>query len=242
MGKSAKTMGLKELARRFAALEGRAPNATTPAQEPFDGAPTGATRGDHTLNPGMGVKSDLRPAAVLVPIVARAPAPTVLFTLRTANLAHHAGQISFPGGHMEADDTRAEDAALRETEEEVGVPRRHIRVIGRLDRYVTRTGFDVTPVVGLLMPPFPVAPDPTEVAQVFEVPLDFLLDPANHQRHSRAIEGTMRHYYAMHWREYYIWGATAGMLMNLYEFLRRAPVGAHPISRAGSSPRGPAAT
>ncbi|MEK7245448.1 MAG: CoA pyrophosphatase [Pseudomonadota bacterium] len=169
----------------------------------------------------MGVKSDLRPAAVLVPIVARAPSPTILFTLRTANLAHHAGQISFPGGHMEVDDTRPEDAALRETEEEVGLHRRHIRVIGRLDRYITRTGFDVTPVVGLLTPPFAVAPDPTEVADVFEVPLDFLLDPANHQRHSRAVAGQLRHFHAMRWHDYYIWGATAGMLMNLYEFLRR---------------------
>ena len=213
--KQEESVSLDELARRFAALAGRAPNALSP---------TMALRGDHDLNPGMGVKSDLRPAAVLVPIVARAPVPTVLFTLRTANLVHHAGQISFPGGHMESNDIRPEDAALRETEEEVGLPRRHIRVIGRLDRYVTRTGFDVTPVVGLLTPPFAVAPDPTEVADVFEVPLNFLLDPANHLRHSRSVEGQLRHYYAMRWRDYYIWGATAGMLMNLYEFLRREPV------------------
>jgi 8-oxo-dGTP pyrophosphatase MutT (NUDIX family) len=206
---------LEALVRRFSALQGRAPGARSPAM---------ALRGDHDLNPGMGIKSDLCPAAVLVPIVARAPGPTVLFTLRTANLAHHAGQISFPGGHMEVNDTRPEDAALRETEEEVGLDRRHIRVIGRLDRYITRTGFDVTPVVGLLTPPFAVAPDPTEVADVFEVPLDFLLDPANHQRHSRTVEGEMRHFYAMRWCDHYIWGATAGMLMNLYEFLRRAPV------------------
>ena len=206
---------LEELIRRFAALNGRAPDAHSPAM---------ATRGDHDLNPGMAVKSDLCPAAVLVPIVARAPVPTILFTLRTANLAHHAGQISFPGGHMEAGDVLPVDAALRETEEEVGLHRRHIRVIGRLDRYITRTGFDVTPVVGLLTPPFAVAPDPTEVADVFEVPLDFLLDPVNHRRHSRSVEGELRHFYAIHWRDYYIWGATAGMLMNLYEFLRRAPV------------------
>ena len=213
--KRRETVSLEELARRFAALDGRAPNAHSPAM---------ALRGDHDLNPGMGVKSELRPAAVLVPIVARAPVPTVLFTLRTANLVHHAGQISFPGGHMEDSDIRPEDAALRETEEEVGLARRHIRVIGRLDRYVTRTGFDVTPVVGLVAPPFALDPDPTEVAQVFEVPLDFLLDPANHRRDSRPVEGVARHYYAMHWQEHYIWGATAGMLMNLYEFLHRARV------------------
>ena len=220
---------LEELIGRFAALDGRAPDAHSPAMAPglLSGRP--APRGDHDLNPGMGVKSDLRPAAVLVPIVARDPSPTVLFTLRTANLAHHAGQISFPGGHMEADDTRPEEAALRETEEEVGLHRRHIRVIGRLDRYVTRTGFDVTPVVGLLTPPFALAPDPTEVADVFEVPLEFLLDPANHQRHSRTVESELRHYYAMRWRDHYIWGATAGMLMNLYEFLRRAPGGAQHV-------------
>jgi 8-oxo-dGTP pyrophosphatase MutT (NUDIX family) len=211
------SVSLEALVRRFADLESRAPGAQAP--QPNDRA---ALHGDHDLNPGMAIQSDLRPAAVLVPIVARAHVPTILFTLRTAHLAHHAGQISFPGGHMEADDTRPEDAALRETEEEVGLHRRHIRVIGRLDRYITRTGFDVTPVVGLVTPPFAVAPDPTEVADVFEVPLDFLLDPANHRRHSRTVEGVIRHFYAMSWRDYYIWGATAGMLMNLYEFLRRA--------------------
>lgn len=209
------TTTLETLTRRFSALQGRAPNAHSPAM---------ALKGDHSLNPGMAVNKDLRPAAVLVPIVARAPEPTVLFTLRTATLAHHAGQISFPGGHVEEGDARPEDAALRETEEEVGLGRRHIRVIGRLDRYVTRTGFDVTPVVGLVAPPFAVAPDATEVADVFEVPLDFLLDPANHLRDSRTVEGAVRHFYAMRWRERYIWGATAGMLMNLYEFLRREHV------------------
>jgi len=203
---------LESLTRRFSALRGHAPNAHSPAM---------ALKGDHSLNPGMAVKKELRPAAVLVPIVAREPEPTVLFTLRTAHLVHHAGQISFPGGHMEPGDTRAEDAALRETEEEVGLPRRHIRVIGRLDRYITRTGFDVTPVVGVITPPFAVAPDAEEVADVFEVPLDFLLDPANHLLDSRTVEGTVRRFYAMRWRERYIWGATAGMLMNLYEFLRR---------------------
>ena len=209
------TTTIETLARRFSALQGRAPDAHSPAM---------ALKGDHSLNPGMAVKKDLRPAAVLVPIVAREPEPTVLFTLRTAHLVHHAGQISFPGGHMEESDARPEDAALRETEEEVGLDRRHVRVIGRLDRYVTRTGFDVTPVVGLVAPPFAVSPDATEVADVFEVPLDFLLDPANHLRDSRTVEGTVRHFYAMRWRERYIWGATAGMLMNLYEFLRRERV------------------
>ncbi len=206
------TLAADALIRRFAALDGRAPGARSPAM---------ALKGDHTLNPDMGIRPDLRAAAVLVPIVLRETGLTVLFTRRTDTLAHHAGQISFPGGHVEQEDAEPADAALRETEEEVGLTRRHVRVIGRLDRYITRTGFDVTPVVGLVSPPFAVSPDPTEVAEVFEVPLAFLLDPANHKRMSRDVEGTARHFYAMPYGDYFIWGATAGMLMNLYEFLRQ---------------------
>ncbi|MEK7820312.1 MAG: CoA pyrophosphatase [Pseudomonadota bacterium] len=206
------TLTADALARRFAALGDRAPGARSPAM---------ALKGDHDLNPGMGIRADLRPAAVLVPIVLREEGLTVLFTRRTDHLAHHAGQISFPGGHIEEGDPEPAAAALRETEEEVGLDRRHVRVIGRLDRYVTRTGFDVTPVVGLVTPPFAVTPDPTEVAEVFEVPLAFLLDPANHKRMSRDVEGVARHFYAVPYGDYFIWGATAGMVMNLYEFLRR---------------------
>mgnify|MGYP001577837423 FL=1 len=206
------TLTADALARRFAALGDRAPGARSPAM---------ALKGDHDLNPGMGIRAALRPAAVLVPIVLREEGLTVLFTRRTDHLAHHAGQISFPGGHIEEGDPEPAAAALRETEEEVGLDRRHVRVIGRLDRYVTRTGFDVTPVVGLVTPPFAVTPDPTEVAEVFEVPLAFLLDPANHKRMSRDVEGVARHFYAVPYGDYFIWGATAGMVMNLYEFLRR---------------------
>lgn len=200
------------LRRRFALLAGGAPGAPSPAL---------ALRGDHDLNPDMQPPVTLRPAAVLVPIVARAPGLTVLLTRRTESLAHHAGQVSFPGGHIEECDTEPTDCALRETEEEIGLERRHVEVIGRLDRYLTRTGFDVIPVVGLVTPPFDLDPDPTEVAAVFEVPLSFLLDPANHQRHSRRYQDAMRHFFAMPFGEHFIWGATAGMLMNLYEFLRR---------------------
>lgn len=200
------------LKHRFAQLKGQAPGAPSPAL---------ALRGDHDLNPGMAPPTELRSAAVLVPIVAHASGLTVLLTRRTENLAHHAGQISFPGGHIEECDTAPADCALRETEEEIGLARRHVDVLGRLDRYVTRTGFDVTPVVGLVTPPFELAPDPTEVAAVFEAPLSFLLDPANHQRHSRPYQNSVRHFYAMPFGEHFIWGATAGMLMNLYEFLRR---------------------
>lgn len=178
-----------------------------------------AVRGDHDLNPGLAPKPPLIPAAVLVPIVNRREGLTALLTRRTEHLAYHAGQISFPGGHMEPGDVKPEDTALRETEEEIGLSRRHVEVIGRLDRYVTRTGFDVTPVVAMVEPPFTLALDPHEVAEAFEVPLDFLLDPKNHQRHTRRTEAGERHFYAMPYGEYFIWGATAGMLRNLYEYV-----------------------
>lgn len=176
-------------------------------------------RGDHDLNPGMEVKDDLIPAAVLVPLVTHHGQVTTLFTQRTAHLANHAGQISFPGGHMDPVDRTPEDTALRETEEEVGLHRRHIEIIGRLDEYVTRTGFSVTPVVALVTPPFDVKPDPFEVDDVFEVPLNFLMDPANHERHHREINGMRRDFYAMPYGDRFIWGATAGMIKNLYDVL-----------------------
>lgn len=182
--------------------------------------PDRLVQGDHHLNPGMGIGAVLTPAAVLVPLVAREAGLTTLFTQRTGHLAHHAGQISFPGGHVAPEDETAEETALRETEEEIGLARDRVEIVGRLNQYVTRTGFTVTPVVGFIVPPFEVVPDPHEVAGVFEVPLDFLLDPANHQRHSRAVGGIVRQFYAMPYGEHYIWGATAGMLMNLYQALR----------------------
>ena len=176
-------------------------------------------RGDHSLNPGTYIERKLKPAAVLVPLIDREDGLTVLFTKRTAHLANHAGQVSFPGGHTEEDDKTAEHAALRETEEEVGLHHRHISIVGRLEDYVTRTGFLVTPVVGLVTPPFDIAPDPHEVAEVFEVPLSFLLNEENHERCDYELDGKIRHFYAMPYGDYYIWGATAGMLRNLYEFL-----------------------
>ena len=133
-------------------------------------------RGDHDLNPDFfDPDQALTPAAVLVPIVMRAPGLTVLLTQRTDHLYDHAGQVSFPGGRIEPGDRDAEAAALRETEEEIGLPRRHVRLAGRLDTYVTRTGFEVTPMVGLVTPPFPIVPDNFEVAEVFEVPLGLFL-------------------------------------------------------------------
>ena len=189
----------------------------------FEQLPSGFGRpcGDHDLNPDLKPLRELIPAAVLVPLVNHPGGLTTLFTQRTAHLAHHAGQISFPGGHMESGDATPEETALRETEEEIGLARRHVEILGRLDRYVTRTGFSVTPVVAVVEPPFDLAPDPHEVANVFEVPLAFLLDPVNHLRHTRMFEGKERQFFAMPYGERYIWGATAGMLRNFYEIVIR---------------------
>lgn len=177
------------------------------------------SRGDHDLNPGFHYPDHPRPAAVLVGIVPRAPEPTLIFTRRTDHLQAHAGQISFPGGRTENEDTSAEVTALREAEEEIGLGRRHVELIGRLDTYFTRTGFRVTPVVALIQPPFDLRPDPYEVAEVFEVPLSVFLDPALPRRDGRILLGARRYFYAFPWRDYYIWGATAGMLVNLRQLL-----------------------
>jgi 8-oxo-dGTP pyrophosphatase MutT (NUDIX family) len=183
----------------------------------IDMADPGRTRGDHDLNPDLRPDGPLRPAAVLVPLVDRPDGLTVLLTERTAHLHAHAGQISFPGGAFEPGDADAVAAALRETEEEVGLAPGQVEVIGRLDTYVTRTGFEVTPVVGLVHPPVLLRPDPFEVADVFEVPLDFILDPTRPERHCREFLGRPRYFYAFPYENRYIWGATAGMLYNLQE-------------------------
>lgn len=184
----------------------------------FDGGRTGT--GDFDLNPFMQDwlpdAQTLKPAAVLVPIVEHDDGLTVLLTQRTDHLKHHAGQVSFPGGRVEAHDDSAIDTALRETEEEIGLARGHVEIAGYLDAYETGTGFHITPVVGFVRPGFELVLDEFEVAEAFEVPLEFLFDPANHQRHSRMHQGRERRYFAMPYGDYYIWGATAGMLMNLY--------------------------
>lgn len=177
------------------------------------------TRGDNDLNPQMPMPTETKAAAVLVPLVLHEEEITVLLTQRTNHLKDHAGQVSFPGGRVEESDYSHEAAALRETEEEIGVTHEHIELIGYLDVYMTRTGYEVTPVVGLLQPPFQVTPDPFEVADVFEVPLNFLIAPANHQRMTREDKGFKRQFYAMQYQEHFIWGATAGMLVNLSELL-----------------------
>ncbi len=179
-----------------------------------------APRGDHFLNPGTRSSSPLTPAAVLVPLVAHADTTTVLLTRRTDHLSKHPGQVSFPGGHIEDDDGSPEETALRETEEETGLSRSHVEIVGNLDDYETGTGFRITPIVAIVTPPFELNPDPHEVAEVFEVPLAFLLDPSNHQRHAREYKGIERQFFAMPYKEHFIWGATAGMLVNLYQVLR----------------------
>jgi 8-oxo-dGTP pyrophosphatase MutT (NUDIX family) len=179
-----------------------------------------ATRGDHDLNPGETPPSAaLRPAAVLVPLIEHRDGMTVLLTQRTAHLSAHAGQIAFPGGRIEEHDENAIVAALRETEEEVGLPRERVEVIGQLDTYITGTGFEITPIVGLVVPPFRLTIDPNEVAETFEVPLAYILDPRNHNRTVRESAGRARTFYVLPYEGRNIWGATAGILVNLAEVL-----------------------
>jgi len=158
-------------------------------------------------------------AAVLVPIIQHPDGLTVLFTQRTAHLKAHSGQVSFPGGRAEPGDPTLEFTALREAEEEIGLPARRVEVLARLPEYFTRTGFRVTPVVGLIQPPLELVPDAREVDEVFEVPLAFILDGANHQRATRELNGRTVSYYVIEHNGRTIWGATAGMLVNLYRQL-----------------------
>ena len=158
-------------------------------------------------------------AAVLVPIIARPEGFSVLFTRRTATLKSHSGQISFPGGRAEPGDPSPQHTALREAQEEIGLAPTRVEVLGQLPEYNTRTGFRVTPVIGLIQPPLEVVPDAREVEEVFEVPLAYLLDPANHRRESRQIGARMASYYVIEHQGRTIWGATAGMLVNLYRQL-----------------------
>lgn len=156
-------------------------------------------------------------AAVLVPLVERPDGMTVLLTQRTAHLKSHAGQISFPGGRVEDMDLTPENTALRETEEEIGLPPTKVELVGRLNERKTGTGYHVVPVVGLIEPPFDLTPDPGEVAEVFEVPLEFAMDPANHKFETRVRGGIEQQFYVLPYQDYYIWGLTARLLVNLAE-------------------------
>lgn len=189
--------------------------------DPLDGASHGAnTRSDGDLNPDwVDRPTTFRPAAVLAPIVKRAEGWTMLFTQRAEETPAHPGQISFPGGRVQESDADAVETALRETEEEIGLARRFIEPLGAWDQYETGTGFRITPIVGLIEPGFSLTLDPREVADVFEAPLSFLLDPANHERREGEWRGHRRSYYAMPYQGRFIWGATAGMIRALYERL-----------------------
>ena len=196
-------LGVEALRRYFAEPRAWQPERTDEARKP-------------RLRPGA---IGLTPASVLVPIVLRDEGPTVLLTERTAHLNDHAGQVSFPGGSAEPEDADVVATALRETEEEIGLDRAHVEVIGRLPDYPTVTGFVVAPIVALVHPPFTLQPDPFEVAEAFEVPLTFLLDPAHHERRDLVLDGIRRRFVAMPFASHFIWGATASMLRNLYLFI-----------------------
>ncbi|WOC16911.1 CoA pyrophosphatase [Pseudochrobactrum sp. MP213Fo] len=184
--------------------------------------------GDHLLNPDWSArahagKGDLRvklkPAAVLVPVVDYGDHASVLLTTRNAQMRSHSGQVAFPGGKIDADDLSPEHAALREANEEIGLEARHAQTLGRLPQYMTGSGYAVTPVLAVIRRPFELHANPDEVADIFEVPLSFLMDPQEHQRESRIFAGHERFYYAIHYQNRTIWGATAGIIRSLYERL-----------------------
>lgn len=179
-----------------------------------------ALRGDWDFSEGRLPGANLTPAAVLIPVVMHA-VPTVLLTRRTDTLRRHAGQVAFPGGRVDPEDTGAVAAALREAHEEVGLHPSHVDVIGTTDTYETGTGYTITPVIGLIPPGLPLVAAEAEVAALFEVPLAFLLDAANHQLSQAEWQGRVRSFYEISWDTHRIWGATAGMIVNLARRLRQ---------------------
>jgi len=195
-------------------LHAAPPRTTTSSMQMLD-------RGDDDLNPRnsswLTPGDSYREAAVLVPLIDRGAELQVLLTQRTHELPTHAGQIAFPGGKIDDDDAGAVAAALRETHEETGIAPDFVDVLGFLDGYRTGTQFRITPVVAIVEPGFTLVPEPGEVADIFEVPLSFLMDRSNHMTHSMVWRGKQRFYYAMPYGEHYIWGATAGILRNLFE-------------------------
>jgi 8-oxo-dGTP pyrophosphatase MutT (NUDIX family) len=207
-------MTVDEIVRRVGERSRRLASGLPVAQPPLGS--------DFSLNGVVSAPETWRPAAVLVPLVRREPGITVLLTQRTEDMPSHAGQIAFPGGRQQAEDVDAIATALRETEEEVGLGREFIEVIGPVDHYRTGTGYEITPIVGIVTPGFIPRADPREVADVFEVPLEHFLDERNHRIDSRVWQGRERRYYAMPYGERYIWGATAGMLKNLHFVLTAA--------------------
>ncbi|MES0811617.1 CoA pyrophosphatase [Roseibium sp. SCPC15] len=181
--------------------------------------------GDHVLNPDLGPyarwEGPPRDAAVLIGILERGDGPSVVLTQRTGHLKSHAGQVAFPGGKIDPTDDGPIEAALREADEEIGLPPGHVEPLGNLAPYLTGSGYRVVPVVGAIREISSYHPNPGEVEDVFEVPLDFLMNPANHQKQSRVWQGKRRYFYAMPFGERYIWGVTAGIIRSLYETVYR---------------------
>ncbi len=178
--------------------------------------------GDHSLNPALRhliVREGLRDAAVLVPVVDRPGDATVILTQRTEKLRSHSGQVAFPGGGIDDTDASPEDAALREAREEIGLDRGHVEIVGRMPDYVTGSGYRIAPVLSVVRPGFDLVINPDEVDAAFEVPLAFLMDPANHRRESRTWNDQERFFYTMPFGDRYIWGVTAGIIHALYERL-----------------------
>jgi 8-oxo-dGTP pyrophosphatase MutT (NUDIX family) len=205
--------GMKDYREKFSArLDAQAPSVEALLARQKTG-------GDRDMDPNWVDPPDrapVRAAAVLVPVVEHAHGPHMLLTRRADHLGDHSGQVAFPGGKIDAGETVAQ-AALREAEEEVGLAREFVEIVGFLDAYETGTGFRIVPVIALVRPDFTLTINTGEVAEAFEVPLDFLMDPANHERHHAEWRGRKREFYAMPYNGHYIWGATAGMIRNLYD-------------------------
>lgn len=178
--------------------------------------------GDHRLNPDLKhliVRDELHDAAVLVPVVDHAEGATIILTQRSSQLRRHSGQIALPGGRIDPTDASPESAAMREAEEEIGLPPSRVDIVGRMPDYVTGSGYRILPVLSVVSPDLPLTLNPDEVEAAFEVPLAFLMDPANHRRESRIWQERERFYYTMPYGERFIWGVTAGILHMLYERL-----------------------
>ncbi|WP_322988679.1 CoA pyrophosphatase [Hoeflea sp.] len=207
---------------RFDAQEFRERARTHDPDHAFGLEPAHLGHGDHVLNPDLVSKlvgTKPREAAVLVPVTEGGSEARVILTRRSASMRQHSGQVAFPGGSIDPEDGSAEIAAMREAEEEIGLDRRFVEPVGRLPVYLTTTGFRITPVLAVVQPGYSLTLNPAEVAAVFETPLSFLMDSANHRRESRVWEGLERHYFVMPYGEHNIWGVTAGIIRTMYERL-----------------------